>query len=151
MTWVLTPRTQDGRKVAMTVYSNVRRKLSKIIREDSWNLNMDSKNSSSQDEIKSNEYRGYFRNTRINDHFVVLANNLTTVNRRFNLQSFTSFSVNIGISFDTTRCAYDVLSHETTPLSTTCFLTTRDKLIRGLKFHRESGNTIQNCRHCKIK
>jgi len=29
----------------------------------------------------------------------------------FNLQSLISFSVNIGISFDTTRRAYDVISH----------------------------------------
>ena len=32
--------------------------------------------------------------------------------RGFNLQSLISFSVNIGISFDTTRRAYDGISHD---------------------------------------
>ena len=34
------------------------------------------------------------------------------MNREFNLQSLISFVVDIGISFDTIRRAYDVLSHD---------------------------------------
>ncbi len=43
--------------------------------------------------------------------FAVLENNLNETGS-FNLQSLISFSVNICISFDTTRRAYDGISHD---------------------------------------
>ena len=60
-------RSTRNRETSLDVYSNVRRQLSKIVGEDSVNPNIDSKCSSLQDEIISNEY---VRNTRVSDQSI---------------------------------------------------------------------------------
>ena len=63
------------------------------------------------------------------------------------MQSLILFLVNIGISFDTTRRAYDGISHDDSFIDNLFSYNKRQiDWGGGLKFHRKTGNTNHNCR-----